>query len=124
MPIYEYVCSNCDHEFEELQKFSDPPVTDCPTCRRKGKVVRKLSQSAFMLRGSGWYSDGYSSASGGSGNGSGGESKGDAKDASKEGGASKDGGGSKDSGGSSASGDSGSPGGGKSKSKSTGSSAS
>ncbi|MCZ6748116.1 MAG: zinc ribbon domain-containing protein [SAR324 cluster bacterium] len=119
MPIYEYVCSNCKHEFEELQKFSDPPVTDCPSCHRKGRVARMLSQSAFMLRGSGWYSDGYSSGAAKSGNGAGDskvESKGDSK------GASKDGGGSKDSGGSSASEGSGSSGSGKSESKSTGSS--
>lgn len=122
MPIYEYVCSNCKHEFEELQKFSDPPVTDCPSCHRKGRVARMLSQSAFMLRGSGWYSDGYSSAAK-SGNG-GGESKGDSKGASKDGGGSKDGGSSKDGGGSSASEGSGSSGSGKSESKSTGSSTS
>ena len=57
MPIYEYICNDCTHEFESLQKFTDPPETVCPTC--KGNVTRKLSQSAFHLRGSGWYSDGY-----------------------------------------------------------------
>ena len=30
MPIYEYQCENCWKEFEEWQKFSDPPVDHCP----------------------------------------------------------------------------------------------
>lgn len=72
MPIYEYVCSSCEHEFEELQRFSDPPVNTCPSCKRRGKVQRKLSPSAFVLKGGGWYKDGYS----GSGNGNGGKAAG------------------------------------------------
>ncbi|MEC7349164.1 MAG: zinc ribbon domain-containing protein, partial [SAR324 cluster bacterium] len=30
MPIYEYGCQQCGHDFEEMQKFSDPPVERCP----------------------------------------------------------------------------------------------
>ena len=35
MPTYEYVCDACDHEFEELQSFSDKPLTKCPKCKKK-----------------------------------------------------------------------------------------
>ena len=60
MPIYEYTCSECEHEFEELQKFSDNPKETCPFCG-KTAAKRKVSASAFHLKGGGWYKDGYSS---------------------------------------------------------------
>ena len=33
MPIYEYQCSACGHQLEAIQKFSDAPLVDCPTCK-------------------------------------------------------------------------------------------
>ena len=32
MPIYEYLCSNCQFRLEKIQKFSDTPLVDCPSC--------------------------------------------------------------------------------------------
>ena len=32
MPIYEYVCDNCGHYLEALQKLSDEPLVFCPEC--------------------------------------------------------------------------------------------
>ena len=61
MPIYEYACSACGHEFEEWQKMSDAPVRTCPKCKKK-KVERLISRTAFQLKGGGWYSDLYSSS--------------------------------------------------------------
>jgi len=61
MPIYEYQCTKCGHEFEVLQKFSDAPLSTCPKC--KGKVKKVISNTSFVLKGSGWYADGYSSPS-------------------------------------------------------------
>ena len=58
MPIYEYQCQKCHHHFEEIQKLSDPPVTQCPEC--SGSVNRLISQTSFALKGEGWYKDGYS----------------------------------------------------------------
>lgn len=58
MPIYEYVCKKCGHEFELIQKFSDPPAKKCPSC--KGKVEKKPSLSSFHLKGGGWYLTDYS----------------------------------------------------------------
>ena len=35
MPIYEYKCLKCKHQFEVIQKFSDNPVENCPECNKK-----------------------------------------------------------------------------------------
>ena len=63
MPIYEYLCGKCDHEFEVEQRITDSPVKTCPSCRSR-KVKRLISRPSFVLKGSGWYSDLYSSPSG------------------------------------------------------------
>ncbi|MBF0289592.1 MAG: zinc ribbon domain-containing protein [SAR324 cluster bacterium] len=58
MPIYEYVCKSCNHELEEVQKFNDPLLTECPECHQ-AELSRKMSVSSFHLKGGGWYKDGY-----------------------------------------------------------------
>ena len=60
MPIYEYLCNSCGYEFEEVQKFSDPSLEECPDCGRNS-AERQVSMSSFHLKGGGWYKDGYSS---------------------------------------------------------------
>jgi putative FmdB family regulatory protein len=57
MPMYEYRCADCGHEFEIIQKFSDEPLTQCPQCA--GTVTKPVSQSGFQLKGSGWYVTDY-----------------------------------------------------------------
>lgn len=74
MPIYEYVCQSCGKEFEEMQRFSDAPLEQC-LCEEKAPVQRKVSKSAFHLKGGGWYKDGYGSAKPESSSDSGSESK-------------------------------------------------
>ncbi len=54
MPIYEYVCSECGHELEALQKMSDAPLSDCPACARPA-LKKRISAAGFRLTGSGWY---------------------------------------------------------------------
>lgn len=54
MPIYAFECPACGHDFERLQKLSDPDPTDCPSCGKAG-VRRQLTAPAFRLAGSGWY---------------------------------------------------------------------
>ncbi len=61
MPIYEYACEKCQHEFEVEQRITDDPVRTCPECRSR-KVKRLISQTSFVLKGSGWFSDLYSSS--------------------------------------------------------------
>jgi len=72
MPIYEYACAACGHEFEEWQKMSDAPVRTCPKCKKK-KVERLISRTAFQLKGGGWYADLYSSSKPGESKGDSGE---------------------------------------------------
>jgi putative FmdB family regulatory protein len=57
MPLYEYACEACGARFERIQKFSDPPVTTCPTCG--GSVQKQISSPAFQFKGSGWYITDY-----------------------------------------------------------------
>jgi putative FmdB family regulatory protein len=54
MPIYEYACERCGHAFETLQKMSDDPLVDCPTCSEPA-LRRLVSAAAFQLKGTGWY---------------------------------------------------------------------
>lgn len=61
MPIYEYRCTACQHTFEVMQKFSDPPVKKCPAC--KGKVEKLLSAPGLLFKGSGWYVTDYANES-------------------------------------------------------------
>ena len=65
MPIYEYRCGACGDEFEVIQKFSEGPLKRCAKCG--GSLEKLLSRTAFLLKGGGWYADGY----GGSGSGKG-----------------------------------------------------
>ena len=60
MPIYEYACEKCQHEFEVEQRITDDPVKSCPECRSR-KVKRLISKTFFVLKGGGWYSDLYAS---------------------------------------------------------------
>jgi len=54
MPIYEYVCQQCDHHLEALQKLSDEPLTFCPKCG-EASLRKQVSAAAFRLKGTGWY---------------------------------------------------------------------
>lgn len=54
MPIYEYQCQDCGHALEQLQKLSDDPLIDCPSCG-KPALKKKISAAGFRLKGGGWY---------------------------------------------------------------------
>jgi len=56
MPIYEYQCDNCG-VFEISQRITEDSLKKCPTC--KAKVKRLISNTSFMLKGSGWYATDY-----------------------------------------------------------------
>jgi putative FmdB family regulatory protein len=60
MPIYEYQCGDCAHEFEALQKMSDEALVDCPECSNAA-LIKKVSAAAFRLAGSGWYETDFKS---------------------------------------------------------------
>src|SRR5215831_21193376 len=63
MPTYEYVCDACGHSFDELQSFSDAPLTKCPKCGKKR--LRRLfgTGAAVLFKGSGFYQTDYRSES-------------------------------------------------------------
>ena len=59
MPIYEYQCTQCSERHEVIQKFSDAPLSHCPSC---GGDMKKLPSSpAIQFKGSGFYKTDYAS---------------------------------------------------------------
>lgn len=54
MPIYEYACDRCGHEFELEQSIHDKPRSRCPKCR--GKVRKVIGGGiGIAFKGSGFY---------------------------------------------------------------------
>ncbi|KAF0144352.1 MAG: type I antifreeze protein [Nitrospirae bacterium] len=60
MPIYEYECQSCKEVHEKVQKFADEPLTICPKCG--GKLKKLISNTSFVLKGTGWYKTDYASS--------------------------------------------------------------
>lgn len=54
MPIYEYHCKHCDHQFEVMQSMSEAAIRQCPQCNRN-EVIKLISATSFKLMGTGWY---------------------------------------------------------------------
>lgn len=54
MPIYEYVCEACGKEMEAMQRMSESPLVECPSCC-KPALRKKISAPGFRLKGGGWY---------------------------------------------------------------------
>lgn len=69
MPIYEYRCRKCGQVIEAMQSIHDRPLRKCRSC--SGSLEKIISRTAFMLKGGGWYSEGYTKGPGKSGGGSG-----------------------------------------------------
>ena len=54
MPIYEYHCDACDCDFEEWHRHADDiQSVSCPKCKKGAHRV--ISNTTFVLKGSGWY---------------------------------------------------------------------
>ena len=64
MPTYDYQCQKCGHEFERVQRITEDPIKTCPECKSK-KAKRLLSAPNFILKGGGWYADGYGNSNSG-----------------------------------------------------------
>jgi putative FmdB family regulatory protein len=60
MPFYEYECTDCKFYVEALQKISDKPLKECPSCKKQ--TLKKLvSAPVFRLKGGGWYETDFKS---------------------------------------------------------------
>lgn len=60
MPTYEYTCESCEQQFEFEQSIKEDPLVECPSCRND-TLKRLISKTSFVLKGSGWAADNYSS---------------------------------------------------------------
>jgi len=59
MPTYEYVCRNCGHAWEAVQRISEDPLTECPSCGKPAAERQISVGGGFILKGGGWYADLY-----------------------------------------------------------------
>ena len=58
MPIYEYTCPNCQNVFEKWLKLSETTEhAPCPKCGSQARHI--ISNTAFVLKGGGWYVTDY-----------------------------------------------------------------
>jgi putative FmdB family regulatory protein len=63
VPLYEYLCDDCHHKFERIDKFTARQTRKCPKCG--GKAKRQLAAPAIQFKGAGWYVTDYGGKSGG-----------------------------------------------------------
>ena len=60
MPIREYKCKDCGNYVEVIQGINEKPLEKCEKCG--GKLEKLISNSSFVLKGSGWYKTDYASS--------------------------------------------------------------
>lgn len=63
MPIYQYRCKTCQKIIEVKEEISAAPAEHCQDlvdCQDNSEVYRIISNRQFILKGSGWFKDGYS----------------------------------------------------------------
>lgn len=60
---YEYVCQECRHQWEAEQSIKEKPLKSCPSCGAEAAKRLISGGTGFLLKGGGWYADGYGSAS-------------------------------------------------------------
>jgi len=60
MPVYEYKCTECNKEFEVMQKITEDHLTVCSSCG--GALKKLITNTSFVLKGSGWYVTDYPSS--------------------------------------------------------------
>ncbi len=58
MPTYNYICEECNKEFEVFQRITAEPLATCQDCG--GKLRKKISGGAgLVFKGSGFYITDY-----------------------------------------------------------------
>jgi putative FmdB family regulatory protein len=63
MPTYDYVCSKCDHAFEQFQSMTAKPLRKCPSCGRQSLKRLIGTGAGIIFKGSGFYETDYRSDS-------------------------------------------------------------
>ncbi|SVD28480.1 uncharacterized protein METZ01_LOCUS381334, partial [marine metagenome] len=63
VPTYDYLCSNCAHQFEAFQSMSDDRLTTCPECKEDSLERLIGSGAGIVFKGSGFYETDYRSDS-------------------------------------------------------------
>ncbi|MCL2011368.1 MAG: zinc ribbon domain-containing protein [Cystobacterineae bacterium] len=63
MPVYEYLCEACGVHVDLLQKIDAPAPECCTSCGAPNTLKKRISMSAFHLKGGGWHSELYASPS-------------------------------------------------------------
>ncbi len=53
MPTYQYACTECGHNLEAVQSFSDDALSVCPEC--EGRLRKVFSAVGVVFKGSGFY---------------------------------------------------------------------
>jgi putative FmdB family regulatory protein len=54
MPIYDYLCTACDHRADILHGINDPGPNFCPSCGSEGTMRKQFAAPAIHFKGSGW----------------------------------------------------------------------
>lgn len=67
MPLYEYRCRTCAHQFEVQQSITEDALTECPECR--GELRKVFAPVGIAFKGSGFYKNDSRSGSGSGGSG-------------------------------------------------------
>ena len=53
MPTYQYACTECGHQLEAVQSFSDAALVECPNCQ--GKLRKVFNSVGIVFKGTGFY---------------------------------------------------------------------
>ncbi len=64
MPMIPYKCTECEKEFEVFYKSQSERSLEeanepCPQCGSTKKEQQVSTETSFVLKGRGWYRDGY-----------------------------------------------------------------
>jgi putative FmdB family regulatory protein len=54
MPIYDYLCTACDHRADILHGINDPGPNFCPSCGAEKTMRKQFAAPAVHFKGSGW----------------------------------------------------------------------
>ena len=54
MPVYDYLCTACDHRADILHGINDPGPNFCPSCGSEGTMRKQFAAPAVHFKGTGW----------------------------------------------------------------------